>query len=76
MRRVGAWMRGKIMKGSIDFAGSEIDDHDYDHWLGTLSEASSRLDALQTAVAEVRCLCEGHSASSEQILKVLDRLAV
>lgn len=64
------------MKGCIDFAGSEIDERDYDRWLDTLTEASARLDVLQTAVTEVRYLCESRGASSEQILKVLDRLDV
>jgi hypothetical protein len=64
------------MKGCIDFAESEIDDRDYDRWLGTLTEASTRLDVLQTAVTEVRYLCESGGASTDQVLKVLDRLAV
>lgn len=64
------------MKGCIDIAESEIDDHDYDRWLVTLTEASTRLDALETAVTEVRYLCESHGASSEQILKMFDRLGV
>ena len=38
---------GGIMRGSIDFAESEIDDRDYDRWLDTITEASARLDALQ-----------------------------
>jgi len=64
------------MKGHIDFvAESEIEDHDYDRWLDALTEGSTRLDALQTAVAEARSLCESH-ASNEQILKVFDRLGV
>ena len=64
------------MRGSIDFAESEIDDHDYDRWLDTVTEASARLDALQSAVTDVRCLCENEGASTGQILKVLDRLGV
>jgi hypothetical protein len=63
------------MKGCIDFAESEIDDRDYDRWLDSLTEASTRLDALETAVTEVRCLCESR-ASNEQILAVFDRLGV
>ena len=54
---------------------SQIDDHDYDRWVDTLTEASTRLDALQAAVTEARSLCEGR-ASNEQILKVFDRLGV
>ena len=30
--RLDKWL---TMKGSIDFAGSEIDDRDYDRWLDT-----------------------------------------
>jgi hypothetical protein len=64
------------MRGSIDFAESEIDDRDYDRWLETITEATSRLDALQAAVTDVRYLCENDGASADQILKVLDRLGV
>jgi hypothetical protein len=64
------------MKGCIEFAESEIDDHDYDRWLGTLTEASTRLDTLEAAVAEVRDLCESHPAPSHRILEVLGRLGV
>jgi hypothetical protein len=64
------------MNGYFDLVPeSEIDDHDYDRWVDTLTEASTRLDALQTAVTEARSLCEGH-ASNEQLLKVFDRLGV
>ena len=64
------------MRGCIDFVESEIDDRDYDRWLRTLTEASTRLDVLQTAVTEVRYLCESGGAPSEQILKILDRVGV
>ena len=64
------------MQGFIDVAKNEIDDRDYDRWLEFFAEASARLDVLQTAVTEVRYLCESRGASSEQILKVLDRLDV
>jgi len=64
------------MRGSVDFVESEIDDRDYDRWLATITEASERLDALQRAVTDVRCLCEKEGASADQILKVLDRLGV
>jgi hypothetical protein len=49
---------------------------DYDKWLDTFTEASARLDALETAVAEVRHLCESGGVSNEQILKVLKRRGV
>ena len=64
------------MRGAIDFVESETDDRDYDRWLNTLTGASKRLDVLQTAVTEVRYLCESGNASADQVLKVLDRLAV
>jgi hypothetical protein len=62
------------MRGSIEIA--ELDDRDYDRWLESITEASARLDALQTAVTDVRCLCENDGASTDQILEVLDRLGV
>ena len=68
--RLDKWL---TMKGSIDFAGSEIDDRDYDRWLDTITEASARADILQTAVTEIRYLCKSGGASVEQILKVLNR---
>ena len=50
---------------------------DYDKWLNTFTEASARLDALETAVAEVRHLCESEGVfSNEQILEVLKRQGV
>src|SRR3954447_1169545 len=49
------------------------DYRDYDRWLTTLAEASARLDTLQTAVTEVRRLCEAGGISNEQILEVLAR---
>lgn len=59
------------------FAVSDIsDDRDYDRWLDTLTGASARLDALQTAVAQVRYLCVNGDVSSEQILEVLERQRV
>ena len=65
------------MRGSIDFAeATEIDAGDYDRWLGTITEATARLDGLQAAVTEVRWLCENGGAGADQILKVLDRLGV
>jgi hypothetical protein len=47
-------------------------DRLYDRWLDTLTEASARLDALQTALTEVRYLCRSKTVDSGQILKVLD----
>jgi hypothetical protein len=52
------------------------DDSDYDRWLNVFTEASARLDALETAVTNVRQLLR-HSAdvNSEEILKVLEKTA-
>jgi hypothetical protein len=52
------------------------EDRDYDSWLETITEVSTRLDVLQTAVTEVRDLCERGGVSSEQILQVLERQGV
>lgn len=49
------------------------DGQEYETWMTALAEASARLDALHTAVAEVRSLCERGSADIEQILKALAR---
>jgi hypothetical protein len=49
---------------------------DYDNWLSTLTEASARLDALETAVTQVRHLCEGGGVSNVQILEALKRQGV
>jgi hypothetical protein len=62
------------MRGmAFDVADMGCDDRDYDNWLTTLTAASNRLDDLQTAVTEVRCLCESGGVDREQILKVLER---
>jgi hypothetical protein len=69
-------MGERIMIGTV-FAVSDIcDDRDNDPWLDTITEASARLDALQTAVTEVRYLCAGGDVSSEEILEVLERQGV
>jgi hypothetical protein len=50
---------------------------EYDKWLTAFAEASARLEALETAVAEVRYLCESRAVfSNEQILDVLKRHGV
>ena len=49
---------------------------DYDKWLNALAEASARLDALQTAVTQVRHLCKGAGVSNEEVLAVLKRQGV
>ena len=55
---------------------SIAEELDYDNWLATITEASTRLDVLQTAVTEVRDLCERGGVSSEQILQLLERQGV
>ena len=69
---------GSVIMLGITFAVADMgcDDRDYDNWLTTLTGASARLDDLQTAVTEVRSLCEGGGVDSEQILKVLERHGV
>jgi hypothetical protein len=56
--------------GTVDVG---CNDRDYDRWLTTLTEASARLDVLQTAVAELCRLCESEDVHSEQVLEVLER---
>jgi hypothetical protein len=66
------------MMGTV-FAVADMDRADrrsYNRWLDTISEASARLEVLQTAVTEVRCLCESGRVSSEQILQLLQRQGV
>lgn len=50
---------------------------DYDSWITTLTEASARLNGLQTAVTEVRRLLRGsQGVPSAQIMDVLYRHGV
>jgi len=59
------------------FAVAEIattDERDYDNWLATLTQATERLDELQSVVAELRHLCElGDVVQSQQVMAVLDK---
>jgi len=49
-------------------------DCDYDRWLNVFTEASARLDALETAVTDVRHLLRyGADVNGEEILKVLEK---
>lgn len=49
------------------------DERDYDSWLATLTQASERLDVLQTVVDELRDLCEHEDVvQSRQVLAVLE----
>ncbi|WP_292991307.1 hypothetical protein [Mycobacterium sp.] len=52
---------------------SEItrDERDYDNWLATLSQASERLDDLQTVVDELRELC-----AHDEVVRSSDVMAV
>jgi hypothetical protein len=62
--------------GMTSFAVAEIrsDDLDYDNWLATLTQASARLDLLQTVVTELCQLCENEDVvQSQQILAVIER---
>ena len=58
------------------FAVAEIgtDERDYDNWLATLTQASVRLDVLQTVVTELRRLCEKEDiVKSRQVMEVLEK---
>ena len=59
------------------FAVAEIattDERDYDNWLATLTQATERLDELQSVVAELRQLCElGDVVQSQQVMAVLEQ---
>jgi hypothetical protein len=55
---------------------SDYDYSDYDRWLSAFAEASARLDALETAVTDIRHLCESGGISNGEILEVLDRQGV
>ena len=62
--------------GMTSFAVAErrADDRDYDNWLATLTQASARLDILQTAVTELCQLCEDEDVvESRQVLAILER---
>jgi hypothetical protein len=58
------------------FAVAELGyaERDYDNWLSTLTQASARLDVLQTVVTELRRLCEREDVvQSRQVMEVLER---
>jgi hypothetical protein len=49
-------------------------ERDYDSWLATLTQASARLDVLQTAVDELRELCRHeHVVPCRRVITVLER---
>jgi len=58
------------------FSVAEIahDERDYDNWLATLTQASERLDVLQTVVNELRQLCEHEDVvESREVIDVLKK---
>jgi hypothetical protein len=58
------------------FSAAEIahGERDYDNWLATLTQASARLDVLQTVVNELRQLCEQESVvQSREVIDVLEK---
>lgn len=59
---------------SLAVAEMRLDDLNYDNWLATLTQASARLDVLQTVVIELCELCEKEDVvQSQQVLEVLER---
>jgi hypothetical protein len=65
-----------IAMSMTSFAVAEIgcDERDYDNWLATLTQASARLDVLQTVVTELHRLCEREDiVQSRQVMEVLER---
>ena len=72
VRRAISISRSVITMRMVSFATDIFrEDRDYDNWIETLTEASTRLDALQAAVTELRHLCESEDVHSEQVLEVL-----
>jgi hypothetical protein len=56
---------------------NQRDYRDYDSWLNTFTEASARLEALQTAVTDLRHLLRhSEGVRSAEILEVLERHGV
>jgi len=58
------------------FAVAEIgtDERDHENWLVTLTQASARLDVLQTVVTELRRLCEREDViESRQVMEVIEK---
>ncbi|UQX12789.1 hypothetical protein [Candidatus Mycobacterium methanotrophicum] len=61
-------------KSSFAAAALSSDERAYDDWLTVLTQASARLDLLQTVVTELRQLCEKEDViQSRQVLEVLER---
>lgn len=62
--------------GMTSFAVAEMgsDERDYDNWLTTLTQASVRLDHLQTVVTELCQLCQKDEVvRSREVMEVLKR---
>ena len=56
---------------------SRVDYSDYDRWANTFTEASARLDALETAVTDLRhLLCHNEGVRNAEIFEVLERHGV
>jgi hypothetical protein len=58
------------------FSVAEIahDERDYDNWLAMLTQASERLDVLQTVVDELRQLCDHEDVvQSREVIDVLEK---
>ncbi len=56
---------------------NQSDYSDYDKWLSIFAEASARLEALGTAVADLRHLLrDSEGVHSAEILEVLERHGV
>ncbi|BBX45299.1 hypothetical protein GCM10009641_21100 [Mycobacterium cookii] len=50
------------------------DERDYDIWLATLTQATERLDELQSLVIELRELCaDDDVVQTRQVMDVLER---
>ena len=59
---------------SFPVAEIGYDERDYDNWLATLTQASERLDVLQTVVDELRQLCEHEDVvHSREVIAVLEK---
>ena len=59
---------------SFPVAEIGYDERDYDNWLTTLTQASERLDVLQTVVDELRRLCEHEEVvNSREVIEVLEK---
>jgi hypothetical protein len=62
---------------SFSVAELAHDERYYDNWLATLTQASERLDVLQTVVNELRQLCEHEDVvQSSEVIDVLTRHGV